>query len=345
MKPIRSHVAAAALLILPAATLLAPPASAAQQHARIATPSIDSLAVRSSGGLDAGDHLRVVVQASPGAGEAHVTLGRSGVRIALHERAPGRYVGEHTIARKEHIDPGQRMTVRARYGRKVIAATVGYPKDLVARAHAPQIEHFVLNARGGIEPGRDIRFRLAGEPGGRASVHIPGVHERVNLREAQPGVYVGSYTVRRRDNPHAFARAVATLQEGHRHSTAQVVVRNDDEGRDHDRHARRELPLEVTNHADNAVVDPQGRLTIRGRTAPHARVHVEVQAGNPFTGLIGLQQPASDKWVQADADGHFTARLPAQGLPIPGTRYDVQLRATHGSQSAEESLTLYQRRG
>jgi hypothetical protein len=74
-------------------------------------------------------------------------------------------------------------------------------------------------------------------------------------------------------------------------------------------------------------------------------VHVEVQASNPFTGLIGLQRPASDKWVQADADGHFSARVPAQGLPIPGTRYDVQLRATHGAQSAEESLTLYQRQG
>ena len=142
---------------------------------------------------------------------------------------------------------------------------------------------------------------------------------------------------------YAFCRAVATLQEGHRRSTAQVVVRNDDEG--HDRHARRELPLEVTNHADNTVVDPDGSLVIRGRTAPHARVHVEVQAGNPITGMIGLQQPASDKWVQADADGHFTARLPAKGLPIPGTRYDVQLRATHGSRSAEESLTLYQRQG
>jgi hypothetical protein len=345
MKPIRSHIAAAALLVLPAATLLAPPASAAQQHAKVATPSIDSLAVRSSGGLDAGDRLRVVVQATPGARAAHVILGKSGVRIALQERSPGHYVGVHTIARKEHIDPRQRMTVRARYGQKVIAATVGFPKDLVARARAPEIERFVLNARGGIEPGQDIRFRLAGEPGGRASVHIPGVHERVQLRESQPGVYVGSYTVRRHDNPHAFERAVATLQEGHRHSTAQVVVRNDDGGRDHDRHAKRDLPLEVTNHADNAVVDPEGRLTIRGRTAPHAKVHVEVQAANPFTGMMGLQQPGSDKWVQADADGKFTARLPAQGLPIPGTRYDVQLRATHGSRSAEESLTLYQRQG
>jgi hypothetical protein len=345
MKPIRSHVAAAALLILPAATLLAPPVSAAQHHARVATASIQSLAVRSSGGLDAGDRLHVVVQATPGARAANVTLGRSGVRIPLEERSPGRYVGAHTIARNENIDPGERMVIRARYGRQVIAASVGYPADLVARAGAPDIDHFVLNARGGIEPGRDIRFRLAGDPGGRASVHIPGVHERVQLREARPGVYVGSYTVRRHDNPHAFERAVATLQEGHRRSTAQVVVRNDDEGRDHDRHARRELPLEVTNHADNAVVDPNGSLLIRGRTAPHTRVHVEVQASNPFTGLIGLQRPASDEWVQADADGRFSARLPAQGLPIPGTRYDVQLRATHGSQSAEESLTLYQRQG
>ena len=101
-------------------------------------------------------------------------------------------------------------------------------------------------------------------------------------------------------------------------------------------------------HFVGALADEKNPYTVSddGQTYTfHLRKGVKSQAGNPFTGLIGLQQPASDKWVQADADGHFTARLPAQGLPIPGTRYDVQLRATHGSQSAEESLTLYQRQG
>lgn len=289
------------------------------------------------------------VQATPGARAANVTLGDSGVRIALAERGAGRYVGSHTIRRGDEIDPTERMTVRARYGRQSIAANVAYPPDfqeLAQDRHAPEIERFVLNARGGIEPGREVRFRLAGDAGGRAWVRIPGVAD-VQLQEQRPGVYVGDYTVRRRDDPRAFERAVATLQEDHRRSTARVTVRNDRDDDDdrRGRYGRYELPLEVTSHVNNAAVDADGQLTLRGRTAPHASVHVQVQPANPLTSLIGFQPPASQQWVRADANGHFAASLRTQGLPIPGTRYDVTLRASSGTQTAEESLTLYQRQG
>lgn len=343
---VRTHLAAAALLLVPTAAFVATPA-VAQSRAVVATPSIESLALRSSGGLDAGDTLRVTMQATPGARDAHVTLGDSGVRIALQERAAGRYVGTHTIKRGERIDPHDRMAIRARYGSQTIAATVGYPAEFQAMAsgRAPQIERFVLNARGGIVPGRELRFRLVGEAGGRAWVRVPGVVERLELQESRPGVYVGDYTVRRRDNAAAFERAVATLQEDRRRSTAAVTVRNDDDDDRGDRVGRggRDLQLDVTSHADNAVVDADGQITIRGRTAPNASVYVQVQARNPFTGLFGLTPPPADQWVRADANGRFVARMPAQGLPVPGTRYDVSLRATDGTQTAEESLTLYQR--
>jgi hypothetical protein len=49
--------------------------------------------------------------------------------------------------------------------------------------------------------------------------------------------------------------------------------------------------------------------------------------------------------VQADRNGNFSVNVTPRGLPIPGTRYDVRLTATSGSQTAEERLTLIQRQG
>ena len=63
-------------------------------------------------------------------------------------------------------------------------------------------------------------------------------------------------------------------------------------------------------------------------------------------GLLGVTQPVADQVVQADRNGYFGAAVaPRGGLPIPGTRYDVRVTATSGSQTAEERLTLVQRQG
>ena len=93
------------------------------------------------------------------------------------------------------------------------------------------------------------------------------------------------------------------------------------------------------------VVDGDGRLVIEGRTLPGATVRVQVDSVTSLAGIIGFTQPVADQSVQADAQGRFTVRVMPRGLPIPGTRYEVELTATRGTQTAEESLTLYQRQG
>ena len=130
---IRIHAAAAALLLLPMAALVAPPAQA-QQRAVVAQPSVRAVALDSSAGLAPGAVLRVQVQASPGARKPSVALGSSGVRIALREQAPGRYVGTHTIRRGERIDPTQKITARASYGSLTIAQKFSYPASFQALA-------------------------------------------------------------------------------------------------------------------------------------------------------------------------------------------------------------------
>jgi hypothetical protein len=306
---------------------------------------------------------------------------------------------------------------------------------------------------GRIEPGRELRFRLVGTPGADASFDIPGVIRGVDLVEVRPGVYEGTYTVRRRDDLNAFSRTVATLRNGNQRTTARVDLRGgerefgqvqpapgpdsrppvisdmtpangervgergrtlisarlQDEGSGIDRDSVRlridgrevsddvrvsaddvryradlppgrhsaelmvrdragntstkawsfdvvpgdrmgaagpgPLPLSITSHRDNAVVDAAGNLTIQGRTVPFANVRIHVESVASVAGVLGVSQPIADQTVQADRNGNFGVTVTPRGLPIPGTRYDVRLTATSGSQTAEERLTLYQRQG
>lgn len=96
----------------------------------------------------------------------------------------------------------------------------------------PVIERFVLRYAGRLEPGHEVRFRLVGTPGGRAWLEIPGVLRGAVMTETRPGVYVAQYVVRRRDNPDAFPRAVATLQSGGHRVSARVDVAGPRPGRD-----------------------------------------------------------------------------------------------------------------
>jgi hypothetical protein len=69
-----------------------------------------------------------------------------------------------------------------------------------------------------------MRFRLLGSPGARAEVDIPRVVKNVPLREVQPGVYEGSYTIRLRDDLTEIDRAVATLRNGPMSTSARIVL-------------------------------------------------------------------------------------------------------------------------
>ncbi|HEY0823223.1 MAG TPA: hypothetical protein VGD76_05495 [Ramlibacter sp.] len=134
MKSIRTHAAAAALLLFPmASVLVAQPAAA--QHAVVAQPAVRSIALDSSAGLAPGAVLRVQVFATPGARNANVVLGKSGVRVALREQAAGRYVGTYRVRRGDRIDPLQRLTARVSYrGGTVVAQSFNFPPAFQALA-------------------------------------------------------------------------------------------------------------------------------------------------------------------------------------------------------------------
>lgn len=123
----------------------------------------------------------------------------------------------------------------------------------------PVIERFTVRPQGRLAPGRELRFRLVGAPRADASLDIPGVVRNLDLRETRPGVYEGSYTIKRRDNLAAFDRAVATLRSGNLRATARVDL--DGRGRADERAPT----VSQVTPGNGERVDERGRTFIRAR--------------------------------------------------------------------------------
>ena len=253
------------MLLAPvAATLVAQPAVAQQ---RTVKPTITSMAVNSDQGLSPGATLRFQLYATSN-GAANVKLGDSGIVVPLRQQTAGNYTGSYVVRRADRIDPMQRITTRVTHGKSTIAREFSWPTAFQSLAMgagpAPAIERFVMRPMGQIEPGSELRFRLRGAPGADASMDIPGVITGVDLAEVRPGVYEGTYTVRRRDNPDAFRRAVATLRNGNQRATARVDVRGEDRDWGPPQQARDERPPQITDlmPANGERVNERGRVQI-----------------------------------------------------------------------------------
>jgi hypothetical protein len=365
---LRSTVTAI-MLLAPAAGFLALPAQAAPRAAVV--PSVTNMSLNSDGGLSAGATLRVQIYATPNARRASLQLAPN-VTVPLRQQSPGNYAGSYVVRRADRIDPTQLMTARVTFGDRTYSRQFNYPPSFQALAMgaAPQAVtpmRLVMRNAGRLEPGRELQFRVEGAAGGDAWLDIPGVINGVDLAEVRPGVYEGTYTIRRRDDPDAFRTALATLRNGSQRATARLDLNAREEGwrdrdeqrgdrddrrgeradrRDRDdRRAAGPLPLSVTSHSNNAVVDANGQLAIRGQTVPFANVRIQVESVANVGGVLGLTQPVADQTVQSDRNGNFAITVSPRGLPIPGTRYEVRLTASSGGQTAEERLTLVQRQG
>jgi hypothetical protein len=271
MQPkLRSTVAAIMLLAPIAATFVAPPVQA-QARATVAQPSITNMSLNSDGGLSAGATLRVQLYATPNARRATLTLGDSGVTVPLRQQGAGNYTGSYVVRRSDRIDPMQLMTARVTYGDRSYSRQFNFPPTFQAQAMgaAPAqrlaVERFVMRPMGRLEPGRELHFRLNGAPGADAWMDIPGVINGVDLAETRPGVYEGSYTIRRRDNLDAFGRAVATLRSGNQRTTARLdLSARDDDVRAAGRDDRPPVIADLTP-ANGERVGDRGRARISAR--------------------------------------------------------------------------------
>jgi outer membrane lipoprotein SlyB len=87
---------------------------------------------------------------------------------------------------------------------------------------APQITGFDVQQVRRLAPGSELIFTLYGTPGADARISIAGIRNQYMLPEVEPGVYVGSYTVRTVDRLSPATDVTANLRLGNR--VASVVL-------------------------------------------------------------------------------------------------------------------------
>jgi hypothetical protein len=236
---LRKNAAAAMLVLAPLGAVFVTQPAAAQYTARVADTQgrIQNMSLNSDGGLRPGATLRVQVYGTPGARWASVALG-DGIRVPLRERSPGEYVDTHVIRRSEHIDPTRLMTVRAGWGEGPVTLAFNYPPSFQALAMgaAPavanaEVSRFAMWPRDSddLDAGRVVHFRVEGTPHARAWVNVPDTVRWMPLRETGPGVYMGEYRIRGRDDPDAFRNAQAVLRSGDQ----RVMARLDEGGQNY----------------------------------------------------------------------------------------------------------------
>ncbi|TWO69464.1 hypothetical protein FN976_19450 [Caenimonas sedimenti] len=178
-----------------------------------------------------------------------------------------------------------------------VQATFG-GKAIVAPSQSLAIERFVLRQEGRIQPGEEVRYRLIGTPGGRATVDVPGVMRNVVMTESRPGVYLTTYVVRRDDNRDAFANATASLEKNGRRMSAKVDIVNDREFAGGDNRPRDERPPQITD-----LTPSNGdRVRERGRTEISATVKDEGSGIDRSTVVLRVDGRDVSKRIRFEGD-------------------------------------------
>ncbi len=90
------------------------------------------------------------------------------------------------------------------------------------RYASPVISGFDVKQVERLIPGSEMVFTLYGTPGADARINIEGINGQYLLPEAEPGVYVGSYTIRSYDRISASSMVTANLRLGN--EVATVVL-------------------------------------------------------------------------------------------------------------------------
>ncbi len=88
------------------------------------------------------------------------------------------------------------------------------------RYASPTISGFDVKQVERLSPGSEMVFTLYGTPGADARINIDGINGQYLLPEVEPGVYVGSYTIRSYDWISAASMVTANLRLGNEVATA-----------------------------------------------------------------------------------------------------------------------------
>lgn len=288
--------------------------------------------------IEPGSELRFTLNGVPG-GVAEFDIPGIADNVRMREARPGVYEGAYTLRRQDKLTPSRPIVATLRVGdRSVTSAMTAAPtadaKPPVIRNMAPRDGEAVIDGGAiavsgtfddaggvGVDPAT-VRIMLGGRNITSDSQITP---QFFTYRADLP---LGRYPVEvtAKDRAGNAVRQTWSFDVVTPVSAAPVAV-----------------PLQITSHGNNAVVEGSS-TTVRGRTSPGALVDVKVVGIPPLVGLFGMSQNVLQQRVQADASGNFSFSFSPQ-LPLPGTRYEINMESNKGNMKAESTLVLFQKQG
>ena len=299
--------------------------------------SIERFTVAPVARIEPGAELRFAVIGTPG---ARATLTIDGVvqGVAMPEVRPGRYEGAYTIRRNDNFPPSLNITAALQANGQVIRSRLN--QALLVDARPPTIRNLAphnnetvagnpvsvsatFDDSGGVGVDtKSVKIMIGGQDVTRnASITPQFITWRGDLR---PGTYPVEITAA--DNAGNGVKQNWVFNVAGPQTPPPAAV----------------LPLQITSHANNAQVGG-GTIDVRGRTAPDAKVDVQVQAIASLAGAFGINQQVLNQTVRSDANGNFGFSFQPQ-VPVPGARYEATITATKGELSRETRLVLFQQR-
>lgn len=301
---------------------------------------IDSFTLYPVQRLDPGTELFFVLRGTPYS-RATLTIPNAVQNLPMREVQPGVYEASYMIRQGDRISENTAVRANLQQGNRITSTRLQQP--LLAgnsdrRFPSLSINRFTARSVQQLDPGTTLNFKLLGTPNATATFSIEGVAYNIPMREESNGLYIGEYTIRRQDYfPPAGAMVTASLESGN-----QVIrSRLDREliASDNGSSNTAELPLEIITPKENARVS--GTVEVEGRSAPNATVNVKVQATSSVGGLFGFERNILERTVKADEQGLFSFAF-RPNISLPGTKYEVNLSASRGDRTSEETLVLFQ---
>ncbi len=201
---IKRQLTVLALALSAALPMSVPTAALAQTaiHSHRAAPAVQSFGVTQVSTVSPGSELAFVLNGTPGATVTLQITGATG-EVQMDEVQPGAYEGRYTVRSRDRLN--NKSPVVAQMQKDGLSTRVSLRQSLVLGARdlvaAPleRITGFSVEAPERVRPGDEINFSLTGQPGGQARVTLIGVRRSIPLTEVRPGVYEGSYVLRRDD--------------------------------------------------------------------------------------------------------------------------------------------------
>ncbi len=288
--------------------------------------------------IEPGAELRFAAVGTPGV-RASFSIDGVVANVPMSEPTPGHYEGAYTIRRNDNFPPSLRIVAALERNGQTVRSQLNQSLLLDAK---PPIVRNLAPSNNEVVAGSPVSVSATFDDSGGVGVDQKSVKIRIDGQDVTRNASI---------TPQFFTWRGELRPGGHQvEVTAADIVGNavrqnwvfSVAGPQTPQPVATALPLQITSHANNAQVGA-GPIEVRGRTAPDARIDVQVQAVASVAGIFGINQQVFNQSLRPDANGNWAFTFQPQ-VPVPGSRYEATITATRGDLVREVRLVLFQQR-